>query len=313
MMIKKVKHYLENLIEKSTDKTASQKEEQLLENFVQHEYSHNNDWDETTMGNKDDVNNTIYGKINDSINSETKVRKLWPAYLKYSAAACVVAAAGAFFFLKNDPQAKMLAIQTTNTMDSLKLGDGSTIFLAANSQLSYPESFTGDERNVTLLQGNAFFKVAKDPSHPFVIKSGDIKTKVLGTSFHIKLCKENCNVTVVTGKVNVSSAGESVDLLPNEEAVYNNNKLTKQVVSQTILADWYKEDIELNDVKLEEVFTLLRYKYGVTVDLKEDEILNTRLTVYIKNKASLDSILEQINYITNQKFKAYDDIIKTTK
>lgn len=307
MMIRKVKHYLEHLIEKSTDKKASEKEEQLLESFVQHEYSNNNNWDEATMGDKEEVSNAIYNTISMSINPVRKVRKL--NFYKYAAAAAIVIAIGVTFIIKNDTKPQMLSLQTTAAMDSLRLEDGTTIFLAANSQLSYPAHFTGKERAITLLQGNAFFKVAKDPEHPFIITSGDIKTKVLGTSFHIKLCRENCNVTVVTGKVNVSSGAQSIDLLPNEEAIYNNSKLTKQPVTETILANWYKEDIELNDVKLNEVFTVLRYKYGVKLELKNEEILNTRLTVYIKNRASLDSILEQINYITNQKFEAYDNTI----
>src|SRR5690606_4264732 len=65
---------------------------------------------------------------------------------------------------------------------NIRLGDGTQVRLNSGSSLKYPESFIGDKREVELT-GEAFFEVSPD-SRPFVIRSGEVMTTVLGTSFN---------------------------------------------------------------------------------------------------------------------------------
>ncbi len=103
---------------------------------------------------------------------------------------------------------------TTGADDKLViLPDGSEIRLSAHSSLEYPPSFDGDKREV-LLTGKAFFKVVSNPAKPFFVYSGEIVTRVLGTSFWIDGSDpaKAIEVSVVTGKVTVSKRAEA-DLL----------------------------------------------------------------------------------------------------
>lgn len=305
-MIKRIKHSLEYLIDKSSRHKTSRPEEDLLHKFAFSEYQKSK-WDESSMGNSDEVSKDIY----DSIQLRIGRKQSFNPYLKYMAAASILFLIGLGFFFKPVMTAeKQLSFKTSDTPKSIQLSDGSKIYLAANSSFQYPEKFKGDERKVSLLKGNAFFEVAKDKKHPFIITSGEIKTRVVGTSFHIQMSKSKCEVIVVTGKVNVTSKGHSVDLIPNEEALFESQKLTKLVAEKSFLVNWYNTDVTLNQTTLKQVITILQYKYGVSFQYDNKLVLATPLTVFIKKDATLENVLEQINYITNLKFKVYGEIVK---
>ena len=305
-MIKRIKHSLEHLIDKSSRNKTSLAEENLLNDFAFHQYQ-NSKWSETAMGNPHEVSQNIYEGIQLRIG---KKRNFNP-YLKYMAAASILFLVGlGFFFKPGFSVEKHLTFKTLDIPKSIQLNDGSKIYLAANSIFQYPEKFLGEERKVSLLKGNAFFEVAKDKKHPFIITSGEIKTRVVGTSFHIQLSKSKCEVIVVTGKVNVTSKGQSVDLMPNEKALFESLKLTKQKADKSYLVNWYNTDVTLNQTTLKQVITILQYKYGVSFQYDNEKVLAIPLTVFIKKDASLENVLEQINYITNLKFKVYDQIVK---
>lgn len=305
-MIKRIKHSLEYLINKSSRHKTSRAEEDLLHNFTFSEYQKSN-WDATSMGNPDEVAQDIY----DNIQIRIGKKKAFNPYLKYMAAASILFLVGLGIYFKPAITAeKQLSFKTSDTPKSIQLSDGSKIYLAANSSFQYPEKFMGEQRKVSLLKGNAFFEIAKDKKHPFIISSGEIKTRVVGTSFHIQMSKSKCEVIVVTGKVNVSTKGQSVDLVPNEEALFTAQKLTKQMAEKSYLVNWYNTDVTLNQTTLKQVITVLQYKYGVSFQYENKLVLATPLTVFIKKDASLENVLEQINYITNLKFKVYGEIVK---
>ncbi|WP_428232357.1 FecR family protein [Flavobacterium sp.] len=305
-MVKRIKHSLERLIDKSSRHKTSRAEEDLLNNFVLNEYQNSN-WEETSMGNSDEVSQNIYENIQLRIGK----KKTFNPYLQYMAAASILFLVGLGIFYKpNITAEKQLSFKTSDTPKSIELSDGSKIYLAANSLFQYPEKFKGEERKVSLLKGNAFFEIAKDKTHPFIITSGEIKTRVVGTSFHIQLSKSKCEVIVVTGKVNVSTNGQSIDLIPNEEALFEAQKLSKQMADKSFLVNWYNTDVTLNQTTLKQVITILQYKYGVSFQYNNEHVLAMPLTVFIKKDASLENVLEQINYITNLKFKVYGEIVK---
>ncbi|CAM3400890.1 FecR family protein [Flavobacterium chungbukense] len=305
-MIKRIKHSLEYLLDKSSREKTSRAEETLLNDFAFSEYQ-NSKWDESILGNPEDASQNIYDQIQLRIGK----KKTFNPYLKYMAAASILFLLGLGFFLRpNVLNQKQITFNTSSIPKSIQLSDGSKIYLAANSSFQYPEKFDGDQRTVSLVKGNAFFEVAKDKQHPFIIHSGEIQTRVVGTSFHIQLSKLNCKVIVVTGKVNVSGKGQSVDLVPNQEALFESQKLTKQMAEKAFLVNWYNEDVTLDQTTLRQVITILQYKYGVSFQYNNEHVLATPLTVFIKKDATLENVLEQINYITNLKFKVYGEIVK---
>ena len=66
----------------------------------------------------------------------------------------------------------------------ITLPDGTVVYMHPGARIIFPNRFTGDKREV-VFEGEAYFKVAHDPAHPFVITSGKMLTTVLGTEFNI--------------------------------------------------------------------------------------------------------------------------------
>ncbi len=135
------------------------------------------------------------------------------------AAACVVV--GAFFLAnrylvdRNAPASAFVPVEhkaANGQQRKLVLPDGTHVTLNAGSAISYPEKFEKNSRKVTLT-GEAFFNVKRNEKAPFVITTGDVVTKVLGTSFNIRAYPENkaVQVAVVEGKVKVNAKIGSED------------------------------------------------------------------------------------------------------
>lgn len=115
----------------------------------------------------------------------------------------------------------------------LKLSDGTQVWLNAGSTLKYANNFSKENRSVQI-EGEAFFDVTHDPSHPFIVNASSINLTVLGTAFNIRAYKDENRIetTLVRGKVEIEksdhAAGEQkIVLKPNETATFikGENKL----------------------------------------------------------------------------------------
>ncbi len=107
------------------------------------------------------------------------------------------------------------------------LSDQTEVWLNAGSRLIYPTTFEGEKRNVRL-EGEAFFKVSKDKSKPFIIKTDHSDIKVLGTTFNVKAYPDEKyeETVLVEGSVRLSFgnavSGHDVLLKPDQRVVASN-------------------------------------------------------------------------------------------
>jgi transmembrane sensor len=99
------------------------------------------------------------------------------------------------------------------------LADGSRIELNTGAALKV--DYGADARRVTLARGEAIFDVKRDPTKPFIISAGGGEVWVLGTAFSVAREGKGARVTVIRGKVRVSSAGQYVDIVPNQMVVFD--------------------------------------------------------------------------------------------
>jgi transmembrane sensor len=94
---------------------------------------------------------------------------------------------------------------------SLALRDGSVIDINVDSELSV--EFTARERRLFLRKGEAHFQVAHDSARPFVVTSGDVSVRAVGTAFDVRLASKTVEVIVVEGKVQFAR-GDARSALP---------------------------------------------------------------------------------------------------
>ena len=117
---------------------------------------------------------------------------------------------------------------------SLLLADGTKVILNSDTKLIIPSNFNKEERIIEM-EGEGFFDVTPNPDKPFIIRSGEARVKVLGTSFDFKSYKEDefIKLTVSTGKVRVNVADQDLQLAvsPNEHgSLYFNKEPIREVI-----------------------------------------------------------------------------------
>lgn len=146
------------------------------------------------------------------------------------------------------------------------LPDGTLVWLNAASKLSFPTAFTGNDRTV-VLQGQAYFEVARDASRPFFVQAGEVKVKVLGTSFDVMAYpdEQNINTTLVDGSVLVESGNQVKQLIPAQQAAANRQTGMLQVQPTNIdkALAWKNGLFIFNNADLESILREIARWYDV--------------------------------------------------
>lgn len=217
-------------------------------------------------------------------------------WMKFAAMWLVVLAFAALYFTFRVPgQAKMIVLQTFNEVKSDTLSDGSVITLNKNSRLSYPEKFSGDQRTVKLITGEAFFAVAHNPSKPFIIHINDAMVRVLGTSFNIKNSKYHAEIIVETGIVQVIRKKVTVRLKRREKADidFSRNKLNKSSNPDDLYKYYRTQQFVADKTPLWRIVQVLNEIYHVNIQIADKKLAKRTITTTFKVK-SLDSTLNII-------------------
>ncbi|TCD28253.1 DUF4974 domain-containing protein [Pedobacter psychrodurus] len=205
---------------------------------------------------------------------------------------------------------KLNVVSTPNGGEyRVTLSDGSMVMLNAGSKLSFPTDFRGSERKV-YVEGEAFFKVAKNPLKPFIVNVAGNEIKVLGTQFNVSSYPEDegTQATLLEGSIQFSNAnGDQVVLKPNQQVTAHHGKLDLQAVSAEDFNTWTKGEFLFNDVPLSIVMQKLARWYNVEVDVKS--IPQKNLYLKISRKADIDEVLDAISTATAYRFKIKENKI----
>ncbi|MGN0281338.1 MAG: FecR family protein [Prevotella sp.] len=190
------------------------------------------------------------------------------------------------------PQTK--TITTPRGKDcNIVLPDGSRVWLNADSRLAFPEAFTGDTRKVEL-KGEAYFEVARDESHPFIVETEYMTTKVLGTVFNVRaFSAKDASVVLVEGKVDVSGC----PLHPGQMAFLKKGELATaetDIYPYTQRKDGF---FYFHDAPLVQIMGEIGRWYNKTIVFEDQDMLNLRLHFVAERNLSITDILQQLNDI----------------
>lgn len=188
------------------------------------------------------------------------------------------------------------------------LSDGSTVELNSGSTLSYKRGFDGlpffdtDERLVEL-NGEAFFKVVPS-STPFRINTFNANVQVLGTEFNIKawpnLDQAVTAVALASGRVQVASGAETEGVIldePGEMSIVSDANAAPS--SPTIdrlerILIWRDQGFAVQNQTLRSVFSELELRFGVTITVRDEQILRDSLSILLSKPGSIEAILNDI-------------------
>jgi transmembrane sensor len=223
--------------------------------------------------------------------------------------ACVIIAIT--YFLYNRPVVVPLVIAKVNNYHSgpqiIHLSDSSIVTLSAKSKLDYPANFNNSTREV-YLTGEAYFNVKHNSSRQFIVHSGTIITRVLGTAFNIKAIpgESKVSITVTRGKVLVQRADTKKTLgilLPgnqmtvNDDDTYYSEKINIQQVT-----GWRHEHLVFDDITFAEAAALVGLHFGVEIKFANEALRNCRFTGNFSGN-TLDETLDIIGELTKSTWK----------
>ena len=188
----------------------------------------------------------------------------------------------------------------------MTLSDGTKVWLNSASNLKFPVNFNSKIREVQL-EGEAYFKVKKDASRPFIVKTPRGNIKVLGTSFNVFAYKnvEVSHTTLVEGKIEFSDGVNKKILAPGEQAISSKADGDFQVkkVNTFLYTAWKDGLFVFEEENLESITNKLSLWYGVDFFYYNKEAKNYKLSGHMRRYEEFNDILKLIENITDVRFK----------
>lgn len=257
-------------------------------------------------------------RVLDASNKKARLRKKL-IYVSQVAAIFIVAFGLSYFFFQNSDISSHQLVMNQVLMPKgnkgkVELPDGSLVWLNSGSKISYPETFSGDTREVTI-DGQAYFEVVHNSDKPFIVKTGTLDVKVLGTKFDVQNYsdKKQIEVSLIEGSVSIEVEGDNSNrkiLKPNEKFTYIKSKTSSLIepINAPMSAIWIKDRMTFENNKLSYIIPYLEGWYGIKVKCDKDLAENTRLTFTVRQD-SLEDILKSIEYISSLHYEIKDDTV----
>ena len=246
--------------------------------------------------------------------SQKSAKHFNKTYLIYGIAALALIFFGARLFQYNSSKVKVIASQPQpievsynsgiGERKSIQLPDGSEAVLNSSSSITFGGDYNQNERSIKL-NGEAFFRVEKDPAKPFIVNSGAFSVTAVGTSFyvHARNREKDYKVDLLEGKVrltsnkNITTGTHPLEtiLQPGERGAWQPAKMsfTKTLCDSNALRKWISGNLSFRNMAVENVLELLQQWYGVGISVRHKKWAKLTLTGDYDNKP-LDHVLKII-------------------
>ncbi|MCR5038927.1 MAG: FecR domain-containing protein [Bacteroidales bacterium] len=222
---------------------------------------------------------------------------------KYVSVAAAIMVALFLGFLISMPfgQTVTVAYDDTQPEQVYQLPDGSSFIFNGTGEVSYSKRFANNSRDVKF-EGKAFFDVAKDASHPFVIHCDGLDVEVLGTTFLLDASNERYTVDLYSGLVRMTAVDKHghelshLDIKPGERGVWDvENGGLKMMTYAEVKEEELKTDhvLDFNNVSLNTIIETVEYIYSIEVKLPET-YASEKVTMRFSDEDSVDDVVETI-------------------
>lgn len=165
---------------------------------------------------------------------------------------------------------------------ALELSDGTRVQLNAGSTFKYPKKFIAGLNRQVFLEGEAFFDVAKDIKHPFIVNADDLNVRVLGTHFNVSNYLEDAHteVVLVEGSVGMYTVNEKFNadkntiLKPGFMGSFNkeNTQINTKSVVTDVYTSWINGGLVFRNISFKNIVTKLERHYNVTIENKNQKL-----------------------------------------
>ena len=183
----------------------------------------------------------------------------------------------------------------------LTLDDGTLVHLNYNTRLIYPEKFGRGDRNV-ILDGEAYFMVAKDKSRPFIVHTPNGDVKVYGTEFNVNTTGNNTSVVLVKGSVSVTPTGGKEQLMnPGQLCEFSVENLMLSTIDVEPYIAWNEGKFSFEEWPLERIMQVISRWYGREVIFTSEDIKHQQYSGNFDRYEDIHPTMEAIESITGLK------------
>ncbi|UKJ08562.1 FecR family protein [Solitalea lacus] len=188
----------------------------------------------------------------------------------------------------------------------LVLEDGTEVWVNADTRIKYQVNLSKtNTRQVYLENGEAYFKVTKNPEKPFIVHNGQMDVQVVGTSFNVNSYTKTIQATLVEGKVKVSAGSDKFLILsPGQQAnfISATGTLQKEEVDVYPFVSWKDGVIIFENQTMTELMEKISRLYDYDIQIKDEEIKQWHYSGIAKKSSSVEDVLNIIQSISKLKF-----------
>lgn len=210
----------------------------------------------------------------------------------------------------------------------ITLMDGTAIWLNAGSKLTYPKNFSLENREV-YLTGEAYFKVAHNDAHPFIVHTAETDIRDLGTTFNVKAYAGSATTeaTLIEGTIEVSmkkDPARKIRMAPGEKLVFHNNRSPEEneqekmaqvfevseivpyaKTNDIVETAWVENKLIFRSERFADLAAMMERRYNISILIKNEEIKAYRLTGIFKNE-NVTEALKLLQVIAPFKFDIHN-------
>lgn len=254
---------------------------------------------------------------NNSIDIFRQRANRYRIWMAAATVAMLIAMSGWLYNIVSDSEpAFIVASNNTSIVQKVTLPDGTIINLNTCSRLTYPESFSGKSREV-FLDGEAYFDVAHDKRHPFIVRAGELKIRVLGTKFNVNASTlvPQITATLIEGSIEAVTGKKNILMKPNQQLKYDTSSGRVSLTELTNASReirWTQNVWVLSDTPLLDICQRLEQQFNIKIIIMNDELIGKSFTGEFYTNESLESILKtmQISTPFEYEYKGKNIILK---
>lgn len=184
----------------------------------------------------------------------------------------------------------------------LLLPDSTVVFLNGGTILKYDASLQHQTNREVFLTGEAYFKVTRNAHRPFIVRTGDVSVKVLGTTFNVASYPDEgeIKVSLEEGRVNVFTTSENqknIFLSPNEQAIYNkeSKRLSMRKIDASSQTAWTTGRLVFVNERLFDILKTIGKKYDMQVLVQSQKVYTEYFSGSIDKDLTLEEILSYLD------------------
>lgn len=192
---------------------------------------------------------------------------------------------------------------------TITLQDGTQVWLNSNSTLRYPTQFDKGTRRVEL-DGEAYFDVAHDKKHPFIVTTAHYDIEVLGTEFNVLAYQDSpfFKTSLIEGAVKIYDPDNktlALHLSPSQEATLaeNGGELVASTFTDTDFLRWKEGIYAFDDCTFAQIIEQLQHYYGTPITIDNNRLAQFRISGKFRLQDGLETALKNMQLVARFKYK----------